>query len=69
MNVLRKMFGDNKDEIWRQLSEDLRARFEEGSWRKGSRVQADVGEWTVTMDIYTVSSGESHHQSKQEPEV
>jgi hypothetical protein len=62
MNVLRKLFGDNKDEVWRQLSEELKARFDEGNWRKGSRVQVDAGEWTVTLDVYTVSDGKTHHQ-------
>ena len=62
MNVLRKLFGDNKDEVWRQLSEEMKARFQEGSWRKGSRVQVDAGEWTVTLDVYTVSSEHSQHQ-------
>jgi hypothetical protein len=62
MNALRKLFGLDRDEIWRQLCEETNARFEQGNWRKGSRVQVDAGEWTVTLDVYTVSSGHSHQQ-------
>jgi hypothetical protein len=60
MSILRRLFGPDKDEIWRQLAEEIRARFEQGTWRKGSRVQIDVNEWTVTLDTYTVSAGHSH---------
>jgi hypothetical protein len=60
MNLLRKLFDLDKEEIWRQLGEEMKARFQEGNWRKGSRVQVDAGEWTVTLDIHTVSSGHSH---------
>jgi hypothetical protein len=45
-------FGRSKDEVWRQLSEDIRAEFIEGGFCKGSKVQAHVGPWTVTLDTY-----------------
>jgi hypothetical protein len=51
-------FGPSKDELWRQLSQEIGAEFVEGGlW--GSKVQAHVGPWTVTLDTYTVSTGES----------
>jgi hypothetical protein len=49
-------FGTSKDEVWRQLSEEIGAEFIEGKFWKGSRVQAHVGPWTVTLDTYTDSS-------------
>jgi hypothetical protein len=52
-------FGPSKEEVWRQLSEETGAEFVEGGFWKGSKVQAHVGPWTVTLDIHTVSSGES----------
>ena len=52
-------FGPSKDEVWRQLSEDIGAEFIEGGFCKGSKVQAHVGPWTVTLDTHTDSSGES----------
>ena len=53
-------FGPSKDEVWRQLSQEIGAEFVEGGFWKGSKVQAHVGPWTVTLDTYTESSGESH---------
>ena len=53
-------FGLRKDEVWRQLSEEIGAEFVEGGFWKGGKVQAQVGPWTVTLDIYTVPSGHSH---------
>ena len=44
-------FGPSKDEVWRQLSEEIGAEFVEGGFWKGSKVQAHVGPWTVTLDL------------------
>ena len=52
-------FGPSKDEVWRQLSEEIGAEFIEGGLWKGNKVQAHVGPWTVTLDTHTDSSGES----------
>ena len=54
-------FGPDKDEVWRQLSEEMGAEVVQGGfWKGGSKVQAQVGPWTVTLETYTVSSGYSH---------
>ena len=47
-------FGPSKDEVWRQLCNEIGAEFVEGGFWKGSKVQAHVGPWTVTLDTYTV---------------
>jgi len=52
-------FGPSKDEVWRQLSQEIGAEFLEGGFWKGNKVQAHVDPWTVTLDTYTESSGES----------
>jgi hypothetical protein len=52
-------FGPRKEEVWRQLSEEIKAEFVEGGFWKGIKVQAQVGPWTMTLDTYTESSGES----------
>ena len=52
-------FGPNKDEVWRQLCQEIGATFVEGGAWKGNKVQAAVGPWTVTLDSYTVSSQHS----------
>lgn len=57
MGVLRRMFGPTQKEIWRQLSAEMHARFVEGGFWKGDKVQVSHGEWTVTLDKYVVSTG------------
>ena len=53
-------FGPSKDEVWRQLSEEIGAEFVEGGFWKGSKVQAHVGPWSVTLDTgYSDEDGES----------
>ena len=59
MGLLRRMFGPNRTEIWRQLSEQLGARFVDGTWSRSARVEVTHGEWTVTLDTYTVSNGKT----------
>ena len=53
-------FGPSKDEVWRQLSQEIGAEFVEGGFWKGNKVQAHVGPWTITLDTYTESTGETH---------
>ena len=43
-------FGPSKDEVWRQLSQEIGAEFVENGFWNGSKVQAHVGPWTVTLD-------------------
>ncbi|GAB3547245.1 DUF3137 domain-containing protein [Spirosoma fluminis] len=57
MSILKKLFGPYKDEVWNQLADEIHADFVDGGFWKGSKVQATVGEWTVTLDTYTVSTG------------
>jgi hypothetical protein len=52
-------FGPSKDEVWRQLCQEIGAEFVEGGFWKGKKVQAHVGPWTITLDSYTVSDGHS----------
>lgn len=59
MGRLRRLFGPSKEEIWRQLSAEIGADYVDGSWRKSAKVEATHGEWTVTLDTYTVSTGKA----------
>jgi hypothetical protein len=52
-------FGPNKDEVWRQLCQEIGATFVEGGVWKGNKVQAVAGPWTVTLDTYAVSTQNS----------
>jgi len=53
-------FGPSKEEVWRQLCVEIGADFVEGGVWQGSKVQAHVGPWTLTLDTYTVSTGQTH---------
>jgi hypothetical protein len=52
-------FGPSKDEVWRQLGEEIGGDFVQGGFWKGAKVQAHVGSWTITLDTDTVSTGKS----------
>src|SRR5262245_49293910 len=60
MSILRNLFGPSKDEVWSQLSQEISADFVKGGFWRGSKVQATVKEWTVTLDTFTVSTGKTH---------
>ena len=57
MGIVRGLFGPSRQEIWKQLSEEIGARYVEGGLWKGDKVEAVHGEWTVTLDSYAVSTG------------
>lgn len=57
MGLLRQVFGPSQDEIWSQLAEQLGGRFIDGGFWKGDAVVARAGQWTVTLDTFTVSHG------------
>jgi hypothetical protein len=57
MSLLRTWFGPSKEEIWQQFCAQTGASMVEGGFWQGSKVEARHGEWTVTLDTYTVSTG------------
>ena len=59
MNTLRKLFGPSRAEIWRQLCTETGADYVQGGFWKGDKVQAAHEEWTITLDTYAVSTGET----------
>ena len=59
MSILRKIFGPSKKEIWSKLSEEVGGKFIEGGFFKDSKIEIQHGEWTITLDTYTVSTGKS----------
>jgi len=54
------MFGPSREEVWRQLGQEIGADFVEGGSLKGDKVEVQHGSWTVTLDRYVVSTGHSH---------
>ena len=59
MGTWRTLFGPSKQDIWRQLSNEIEARYVEGGFWTGDKVQATHGEWTMTLDTYAVSTGKT----------
>jgi len=60
MSLLRALFGPSQAEIWSQLAQQTGGRFQEGGFFSGpNRVEARVGQWMLTLDTYTVSTGKS----------
>ena len=59
MGVLRELFGPSKQEIWQNLCTELGGTFVDGGFWKGDKVQVSHGEWIITLDTYTVSTGKS----------
>lgn len=59
MGVLRRLFGPSRQEIWRQLSAEIDARYVDGGFAKSDKVVATHGEWTVTLDTFAVSTGKA----------
>jgi hypothetical protein len=60
MGLLRNVFGPSREEVWRQLCQEIGADFVEGGFWKGDKVQARVEDWIVTLDTYTVHAGKVH---------
>lgn len=54
------MFGPSKKEIWEALSNEIRGRYDAGSFWVGDHVEAVHGNWTLYLDTYTVSAGNTH---------
>ena len=59
MGVWRDLFGPSQEEAWTEFAKAVGAEFVPGGWFQNSRVEAKVGEWIVTLDTYTVSTGKS----------
>jgi len=64
MSILRQIFGPSKDEIWRQLCDQIGGDFveEEGLWKE-TKVQVHHKQWTITLDTYTESDPDLNSQT------
>jgi hypothetical protein len=49
-----------RDASWRQLAAELGASFVKGGLFQGSKVLASFQNWTITLDTYSVPSGDSN---------
>lgn len=69
--MLRNIFGPSQEEIWRQLSDQIGARYVEGGFWKPDKVEATHGEWIVTFDTFAVHAGKAiiHYTRMRAPYV
>jgi len=58
MSLLRPLFGPRKGEIWLQLSRTIDASFREGGLFQSAAVQAQDGDWIITLDTHVVNKVE-----------
>jgi hypothetical protein len=59
MSLRRRLFGPSKQEIWKKLSAEIGATYVEGGFWQGDKVQAQHGEWTITLDSFAVTTRHS----------
>jgi len=57
MNILRKLFGPYKDEVWQQLAHEFGGDFLEGEFWNKDIVHVHVDEWEIVLDTFTRKSG------------
>ena len=59
MSLFRQWFGPSREEIWRQFCDQTGSSYTDGGIWKSDKVEATHGQWTVTLDLYVVSTGKS----------
>lgn len=59
MNKVRRFLGPSRKEVWQELARQINARYVEGGFWKGDKVEVDHGDWIVTLDSYAVSTGKT----------
>ena len=59
MSVLGKIFRRSKNELWRQLAEDIGGQYEDGGYWNPDGVRYKHEEWEIVLDTYEVSAGNS----------
>jgi hypothetical protein len=53
MGYFKSLFGPSRQEIWTSLCGQIGGEVIPGSLWRGGKLQAQAGEWTVTLDEYT----------------
>lgn len=59
MGLWRDIFGPSKEEVWTEFAALVGAQYTPGGWLSDDRLEVKIGEWVVTLDTYTVSTGKS----------
>jgi hypothetical protein len=56
MGYFKSLFGPSRDEIWTALREQVGGEVVARTFWRGEKLQVQAGDWTVTLDEYTVTS-------------
>jgi hypothetical protein len=56
MGSFKSLFGPSREEIWQALREQVGGEVIAGGFCRGEKLQVQAGDWTVTLDEYTVTS-------------
>lgn len=65
MGFLRALFGPSRDEVWREIADQLDGQFIKDSsfWTNETKVRVEVQDWVITLDSYTKSNGDKSSTS------
>ncbi|PCI97680.1 MAG: DUF3137 domain-containing protein [Flavobacteriales bacterium] len=63
MGFLRDIFGPSKDEIWQQVANEIGGKFEDKGWFEKDVLRFKSGQWEITLDTFTRSSGNNNHST------
>ncbi len=58
--ALLEGFGSSKDAVWSQLCRQLGGDYDEGGFFKSGKVNVSHNDWTITLDSYTTTSGNTY---------
>lgn len=53
------IFGPSQKDVWREFATEIEGDFKEGGIFKASKIEGKLENWTITIDTYTQSSGNS----------
>src|SRR5688572_7280728 len=59
MSKLREWFGPSREEVWRGFCDQIGGEYVEGKLLKGDKVEVSHRGWTITLDVYVVSTGKT----------
>jgi len=59
MGFVRDLLSPSKREAWASLCSEIEADLVPGGFWKGDKVVARAGQWVLTLDTYTVSTGKT----------
>lgn len=59
MGILRSIFGPSQNEIWSKIAADVGGNYQAGNFWSGGVLRYRSGQWEITLDTYTVSTGKS----------